>query len=123
MRQLLILLVLINYLTVLLSVNWLLNKPVLSAANPYVHAENCQEHNYLALDCFDKCNGDNSWKQSGKDVPQKETIVLLAAHIQPPVFHFETLPFCINSDLEFPAFKVPYYSGISTSNFPPPKIG
>ena len=87
MRATLTLLVLANYLTVLLSVNLLLNKPVLSAQHPYVHSENCQQQNYLALDCFDKCNGDHSWKNAAKESPENEVTLMLAHHLQPPVFH------------------------------------
>ncbi|MCA8831685.1 hypothetical protein [Hymenobacter pini] len=29
-----------------------------TAAHPYVHSAECQRQNYLRLDCFDTCNGD-----------------------------------------------------------------
>ena len=32
--------------------------PLFSAAHPYVHSKDCQQHNYLRLDCFEHCNGD-----------------------------------------------------------------
>lgn len=31
-----------------------------TAAHPYVHSAACQHENYLRLDCFDTCNGDQS---------------------------------------------------------------
>ncbi|NVO30706.1 hypothetical protein [Hymenobacter lapidiphilus] len=31
-----------------------------TAAHPYVHNEACQHKNYLRLDCFDTCNGNQS---------------------------------------------------------------
>lgn len=31
-----------------------------TAAHPYVHNVTCQHDNYLRLDCFDTCNGDQS---------------------------------------------------------------
>jgi len=33
-------------------------EPPFSAAHPYVHSAACQQHNYLRLDCFERCNGD-----------------------------------------------------------------
>ena len=33
-------------------------EPPFSAAHPYVHSKECQQHNYLRLDCFERCNGD-----------------------------------------------------------------
>jgi len=33
-------------------------EPLFSAAHPYVHSKECQQHNYLRLDCFERCNGD-----------------------------------------------------------------
>ncbi|OWP64819.1 hypothetical protein CDA63_00195 [Hymenobacter amundsenii] len=35
-----------------------------SAAHPYVHSAACQHENYLRLDCFDTCNGDQSAVQA-----------------------------------------------------------
>ena len=31
-----------------------------TAAHPYLHSAACQHDNYLRLDCFDTCNGDQS---------------------------------------------------------------
>ena len=31
-----------------------------TAAHPYVHSVLCQTHNYLRLDCFDSCDGEQS---------------------------------------------------------------
>ncbi|MBT2558928.1 hypothetical protein J7E24_14130 [Hymenobacter sp. ISL-91] len=31
-----------------------------TAAHPYVHSAACQHENYLRLDCFDTCNGNQS---------------------------------------------------------------
>lgn len=58
-RSLLAFLLLANYL---LSVGAGLvvgrpEAPRFSAARPYVHRPNCQQHNYLRLDCFERCNG------------------------------------------------------------------
>ncbi|RZK98368.1 MAG: hypothetical protein EOO62_26610, partial [Hymenobacter sp.] len=33
-------------------------EPLFTAAHPYVHSAACQQHNYLRLDCFEHCNGD-----------------------------------------------------------------
>ena len=123
MRVMLTLFVLMNYLTGLLLVNLLLNKPVYSVTNPYVHSETCQQHNYLALDCFDKCNGDNFWKKASKDSPEQEVIFILAVHLQTRVFHLETIAFSVSSNQEFPAKKKLSISGFASQIFPPPKIG
>ncbi len=59
-RSLLTLLMLLNYLLVVgagLAVSRP-PEPPFSAAHPYVHSKECQQHNYLRLDCFERCNGD-----------------------------------------------------------------
>ncbi|AHJ99160.1 hypothetical protein [Hymenobacter swuensis] len=35
-----------------------------TAAHPYVHSAECQHRNYLRLDCFDTCNGDQQAVQA-----------------------------------------------------------
>lgn len=35
-----------------------------TAAHPYVHSTECQHRNYLRLDCFDTCNGDQQAVQA-----------------------------------------------------------
>ena len=58
-RSVLILLLLCNYLLVVGA--GLVNRPEAprySAAHPYVHSVTCQPQNYLRLDCFGTCNGD-----------------------------------------------------------------
>ena len=60
LRPLLTLLLLLNYLLVV-GAGLLVSRPVeatFSAAHPYVHSQECQQHNYLRLDCFERCNGD-----------------------------------------------------------------
>lgn len=59
-RPLLTLLLLLNYLLVV-GVGLAVSRPpepLFSAAHPYVHSKECQQHNYLRLDCFEHCNGD-----------------------------------------------------------------
>lgn len=59
-RPLLTLLWLFNYLLVVgagLAVSRP-PEPLFSAAHPYAHSKECQQHNYLRLDCFEHCNGD-----------------------------------------------------------------
>jgi hypothetical protein len=59
MRSVLILLLLCNYLLVVGA--GLVNRPEpprYTAAHPYVHSATCQQQNYLRLDCFGTCNGD-----------------------------------------------------------------
>jgi hypothetical protein len=61
MRAFLALLLVCHYLlTGVLGSAWatLAREPAPSAQHPYVHSVLCQTHNYLRLDCFDQCNGD-----------------------------------------------------------------
>ncbi|MGI4887404.1 MAG: hypothetical protein ACRYFR_20795 [Janthinobacterium lividum] len=58
-RSFLALLLLANYLLVV-GAGLVVNRPEaprFSAAHPYVHSLDCQRHNYLHLDCFERCNG------------------------------------------------------------------
>lgn len=60
LRSLLIWLLLLNYLLVV-GAGLVVSRPPeppFSAAHPYVHSPDCQQHNYLRLDCFERCNGD-----------------------------------------------------------------
>lgn len=59
-RPLLTVLLLLNYLLVV-GAGLLVSRPpepLFTAAHPYVHSKDCQQHNYLRLDCFERCNGD-----------------------------------------------------------------
>ncbi len=59
-RLLLTWLLLLNYLLVV-GAGLVVSRPPeppFSAAHPYVHSADCQRHNYLRLDCFEQCNGD-----------------------------------------------------------------
>jgi hypothetical protein len=61
MRQTLALLLVLHYLlTGVLGGAWatITREEAPSAAHPYVHSVLCQTHNYLRLDCFDSCNGE-----------------------------------------------------------------
>lgn len=58
-RSLLAFLLLANYLLVV-GAGLVVSRPEVprfSAAHPYVHSLDCQRHNYLHLDCFERCNG------------------------------------------------------------------
>ncbi|MDO7874442.1 hypothetical protein Q5H93_06835 [Hymenobacter sp. ASUV-10] len=62
LRPLLACLLLLNYLLVVgagLRVGRP-EAPAFSAARPYVHNKACQQRNYLHLDCFEQCNGNQS---------------------------------------------------------------
>ncbi|MET4105352.1 hypothetical protein [Hymenobacter sp. UYP22] len=48
-----------------------------SAAHPYMHSAECQRHNYLRLDCFDTCNGNQQAVQAQHKT--EKTAQLLAA--------------------------------------------
>lgn len=59
LRSLLTWLLLLNYLLVV-GAGLLVSRPpepLFTAAHPYVHSKECQQHNYLRLDCFEHCNG------------------------------------------------------------------
>ena len=58
-RPLLTWLLLLNYLLVV-GAGLVVSRPpapAFSAAHPYVHSKECQQRNYLRLDCFERCNG------------------------------------------------------------------
>ena len=62
LRSLLAALLLANYLLVVgagLGVSRP-EAPRFSEARPYVHSLECQRHNYLRLDCFERCNGEQA---------------------------------------------------------------
>lgn len=64
LRSLLAVLLLANYLLVV-SAGLLVGrpeKPDFSAAHPYVHSAQCQQHHYLRLDCFERCQGQPAFK-------------------------------------------------------------
>ncbi len=65
LRHLLLLLLLLPYLGGLGA--GLVGRPEPTgptAAHPYAHSAACQHENYLRLDCFDTCNGDQSAVQA-----------------------------------------------------------
>lgn len=60
MRSLLAVLLLANYL-LMVGAGLCVSRPAapaFSAAHPYRHSAECQQHNYLRLDCFEHCNGE-----------------------------------------------------------------
>jgi len=62
LRSLLTWLLLLNYLLVV-GAGLLVSRPpepLFTAAHPYVHSKDCQQHNYLRLDCFERCNGNQA---------------------------------------------------------------
>ena len=78
-RPLLTLLLLLNYLLVV-SAGVLVSqppKPLYTAAHPYVHSQECQRHNYLRLDCFEHCNGDQHTAQQHPSRPAPHLLALL----------------------------------------------
>ncbi|SES88160.1 hypothetical protein [Hymenobacter actinosclerus] len=78
LRHLLLLLLLLSYLGGIGA--GLVGRPEApgpTAAHPYVHSAACQHENYLRLDCFDTCNGDQSAVQA--QTRRTTTAQLLAA--------------------------------------------
>ena len=77
LRPILTLLLLLNYLLVV-GAGVLVGQPPASrysAAHPYVHSAECQQHHYLRLDCFEHCNGD---QRSTQSAPRRSAPHLLA---------------------------------------------
>lgn len=69
-RSLLAVLLLANYLLVVgagLGVSRP-EPPRFSTAHPYVHSPACQQRNYLRLDCFEHCNGEQAATKAGLPV-------------------------------------------------------
>ena len=59
MRSLTAIFLLLNYLLVVgAGMRVGRPEPAFSAAHPYVHSQECQQNNYLRLDCFEHCNGE-----------------------------------------------------------------
>ncbi len=86
LRHLLLLLLLLPYLGGLGA--GLVGRPEPTgptAAHPYMHSAACQHENYLRLDCFDTCNGDQSAVQAQ---PQKSTPAQLLASFKSIDVHY-----------------------------------
>jgi hypothetical protein len=64
-------------------------EPPFSAAHPYVHSKECQQHNYLRLDCFERCNGDQ--RVVHRPVPTGTGLHYLA-QLKGLDVHFATVP-------------------------------
>ena len=65
MRALFALLLLANYL-LMVGAGLCVGRPAapaFSAAHPYQHSKQCQQENYLRLDCFEHCNGEQQARQ------------------------------------------------------------
>ena len=127
-RPLLTWLLLLNYLLVV-GAGLVVSRPpepLFTAAHPYVHSKECQQQNYLRLDCFERCNGDQHKlhrqlptgsglhylaQLKGLDVhcPATQTVALAA----PP--HWS-----LSQRRPLPAL-VPLPSGAASRDYPPPQ--
>lgn len=78
LRSCLVFLLLCNYLLVVGA--GLVNRPEpprYSAAHPYVHQHDCQQNNYLRLDCFSTCNGDqHALSKNAKPLTPQQLLTL-----------------------------------------------
>ncbi|QIX61059.1 hypothetical protein FY528_02360 [Hymenobacter lutimineralis] len=130
MRSWLVLLLLLNYL--LMVGAGLVHRPDSllreQIAHPYHHSAMCQQENYLRLDCFERCNGNQrAWHpRTGQDSPLHLLSLLhgldthlLAAVVRPdaPLMAFQQ-PENLTC---WPAAAVP--AGVRTVLFAPPRRG
>jgi hypothetical protein len=79
LRSCLICLLLCNYLLVVGA--GMVNRPErprYSAAHPYAHSATCQQQNYLRLDCFGTCNGDqHALDKSTKPLTPQQVLTVI----------------------------------------------
>ena len=130
LRPLLTWLLLLNYLLVV-GVGLLVSRPpepYFSAANPYVHSKDCQQHNYLRLDCFEHCNGDQA--EAHHRLPTGTGLHYLAqlkgldvhcptpplAALPAPARYGRTAPRWVLALVRLPG-------GVSSRDYPPPQRG
>ncbi|MBC8082987.1 MAG: hypothetical protein H7Z21_07225 [Hymenobacter sp.] len=98
-RICLVVLLLLNYLLVVGA--GLANRPEQarhSGTHPYVHSEDCQQRNYLRLDCFDTCNGDLT---AARQRPAHETPQHVLSILKALDFH------CLSEALEIQTVYFP----------------
>ena len=130
LRTLLTWLLLLNYLLVV-GVGLLVSRPpepLFTAAHPYVHSKECQQRNYLRLDCFERCNGDQH--EVHRKLPTGTGLHYLA-QLKGLDVHFPTPPLAVQAALvggwqaaARPALapaRLP--GGPSCRDYPPPQRG
>ncbi|GAA3948513.1 hypothetical protein [Hymenobacter algoricola] len=82
LRSWLVFLLLCNYLLVVGA--GLVNRaePLrYTVAHPYVHSHSCQQQNYLRLDCFSTCNGDQQAVAKSPKAPTPQQLLTLSKGI------------------------------------------
>lgn len=125
MKRLLALAVLLNYLAVLLAAQTFVRKPLVTAETPYVHAKDCQQHNYLKLDCFDTCNKKYNLQQAAQKLPLSQANLVLTgldAHVCVAVA-LPAFPLVFQNILSrFSAFQANSRLGFSRLVMPPPEV-
>ncbi|WP_345112553.1 hypothetical protein [Hymenobacter algoricola] len=126
-RSLLVLLLLCNYLLVVGA--GLVNRPEqsrYSASHPYVHSSTCQQQNYLRLDCFDTCNGDQTHllQHKNKQTPQHllSTLKALDLHCLAETVNVGRIPFSVSRSLA-PAPFVAGTTDFQGEIYSPPRRG
>ncbi|HEX8349625.1 MAG TPA: hypothetical protein VF598_06675 [Hymenobacter sp.] len=126
-RLVLVWLLLTNYLLVVGA--GLVNRPEqprYSAAHPYKHSKECQQHNYLRLDCFGTCNGDQH-AVDGKTPREAAQHLLLTAkavdsHYLPEVVALG-LGFTLPSRIQALHYAADTSAGLSREIDAPPRRG
>lgn len=131
LRPLLTWLLLLNYLLVV-GAGLLVSRPpepLFSAAHPYVHSKDCQQHNYLRLDCFEHCNGDQHTAQ--RKLPTGTGLHYLA-QLKGLDVHCAALPAAapaapgtwrLARPLRLALARPPLCAGFGGRDYPPPQRG
>jgi len=119
---------LLNYLLVV-GAGLLVSRPpapLYTAAHPYVHSKDCQQHNYLRLDCFERCNGDQH--EVRRHVPTGTGLHYLAQLKGLDVHYPAALPARLPAPLRWlrapqrlATRRLPLPAGFSGRDYPPPQ--
>lgn len=96
-----------------------------SAAHPYVHSAACQHQNYLRLDCFDTCNGDQTAVQAQRHHPTAAQLLTAFKGIDLHCLPALLLPLPGKPSRAFaayqPATAASIRPGITTAIYQPPR--
>ncbi|KAA9338631.1 hypothetical protein F0P96_07350 [Hymenobacter busanensis] len=102
-------------------------EPLRPPAKPYVHSNTCQRDNYLRLDCFDHCNGEQQALQ--KRVPLDSwqhvltTVKSLDVHCASAPFASLLVPVARSGRTVHAVTGPPLVAGIPADWYLPPRQG
>jgi|SRR6476469_4698510 len=131
LRSLLAVLLLANYLLVVGAGHGLnrAEAPRYSAAHPYVHSKQCQRANYLRVDCFEQCNGEQPAVKAklpgSEDQHLMSTVKGLDVHcaVECLVLEQQRLLLPLRGARVAAAALVAVPSGFGLRDYPPPRRG